>query len=150
MRYVLVDRFLELEQGKRALAVKCVTNGEPFVRGLESYPGPLVLEALLQTGGVLTRAADPGRRTVLGKVTLATFPSCAIAGDRIELEVAMTQSRPDGTMCEGTATVDGRVVATAEFMMVFLPPELTPPETPELREQRRIHMRALGVPGEVA
>ena len=46
MRYVLIDRMLELERGKRALAVKCVTLGEPFLRDQSAYPSALVLEGL--------------------------------------------------------------------------------------------------------
>ena len=148
MRYVLIDRFLELEKGKRARAVKCVTKGEPFVAELGSYPPTLVLEALLQTGGVLARlGAGSGMRSVLGKVDRAEFPAEAYPGDRIELHVAATLSRPEGTLCEGVATVDGRVVGKAEFMIVFLPEGMAPPETPELREHRRLLAQALGIPG---
>jgi len=149
MRYVLVDRFLELEKGKRARAVKCVTLGEPFLRDLPAYPSALVLEALLQTGGVLARAtAGPGRTSVLGKVNRAEFPAECHPGDRIDLEVTALLSRPDGTLCEGTATVDGKLVGRAEFMIIFLPPELAPSPNEAVRERRRQLMRALRVPVE--
>jgi len=149
MRYVLIDRFLELEKGKRARAVKCVTKGEPFVGELGTYPPTLVLEALLQTGGVLARlSAGRGMRSVLGKVDRAEFPAEARPGDRIELDVAATLSRPEGTLCEGVATVDGKVVGKAEFMIVFLPEGMAPPETDELREHRRLLAQALRIPGE--
>jgi 3-hydroxyacyl-[acyl-carrier-protein] dehydratase len=151
MRYVLVDRFLELEQGKRARAVKCVTRGEPFVAGLDAYPPTLVLEALLQAGGALARSGAPkGARTVLGKVERAEFPAAARAGDRIVLDVETVLSRPEGTLCTGVATVDGNVVGKAEFMIVFLPEGLGPPEAPEIRERRRLLARALGLPAEGA
>jgi 3-hydroxyacyl-[acyl-carrier-protein] dehydratase len=151
MRYVLVDRFLELEKGKRARAVKCVTNGERFVRRLASYPRTLVLEALLQTGGVLARAGAGFTRTsVLGKVERAEFPGDARAGDRIELEVNVVLSRPEGTLCEGVASVDGRAVARAEFLIVFVPDEAVPPPDARRAERRRDLMRALRVPSEGA
>jgi 3-hydroxyacyl-[acyl-carrier-protein] dehydratase len=151
MRYVLIDRFLELEQGKHARAVKCVTRGEPFAADFETYPSPLVLEALLQAGGVLARASDGGgRMTVLGKVTRAEFPGAARPGDRIELAVEAVQLRPDGTMCEGVATVGDKVVGRAEFMIVFLPPELTPPADAEIVRRRRLLMESLRVPLEQA
>jgi len=146
MRYVLVDKFLELEAGSRARAVKCVTRGEGFVNDLSHYPAPLVLEALLQTGGVLTRAsAGPGAMSVLGKVNRASFPAHAYAGDRIELDVTIAVSRPEGTLCEGVATVDGREVGRAEFMIVLLPPEMTPPPDEERDERRRLLASALGI-----
>ena len=146
MRYVLVDRFLELAAGERARAVKCVTRGEPFLRALPFYPPALVLEAMLQTGGALSRAgAGPRQMSVLGKVSSASFPSHAHAGDRIEIEVRIALSRPEGTLCEGVATVDGREVGRAEFMIVLLPPEMTPPPDPEQDGRRLLLARALGL-----
>jgi 3-hydroxyacyl-[acyl-carrier-protein] dehydratase len=147
MRYVLVDRFLELEGGRRAKAVKCVTRGEGFLGEGEAYPPTLVLEAILQSGGTIARlVAAPGTRTMLGKVERATFPAEARPGDRIVIEVDAILSRPEGTMCRGAARVDGKVVAEAEFMMVFLPAALTPKESPEAREQRRMLWASLGIP----
>jgi len=153
MRYVLIDRFLELDPGRRARAVKCVTLGEPFLRGLEVFPSPLVLEAMLQTGGVLARAATGfTRMSVLGKVESAEFPSHARPGDRIELDVKVALSRPEGTMCEGVATVGGagggvpRVVGRASFLIVYVPEEMAPPADAAREEQRRRLMRALRVP----
>jgi len=145
MRYVLIDRFLELERGERARAVKCVTRGEPFVG--DAYPSALVLEALLQTGGVLARSGS-GFKTmsVLGKVERAAFPVEAHPGDRIQLDVRAVRTRPEGTVCEGVATVDGKVVGEAEFMIVFLPEELAPPQDPGVTEVRRNLMRALAIP----
>jgi 3-hydroxyacyl-[acyl-carrier-protein] dehydratase len=148
MRYVLVDRFLELEKGKHVRAVKCVTRGEGFLSGMSaSYPSALVLEALLQAGGVLTRASSgAGRRSVLGRVQRAEFPAEAHPGDRIDLEVKIVLSREEGTLCEGVATVDAKPVGRAEFMIVYVPPEMVPPSDPALEEHRRLLQRALHVP----
>jgi len=147
MRYVLVDRFLELEAGERAQAVKCVTRGEPFVDDQPFFPSTLVLEALLQTGGALTRVSAGGSAmSVLGKVNRARFPGRAQPGDRILLDVNVALSRPEGTLCEGIATVDGDVIAEAEFMIVLLPPQLTPPPDAERDERRRELASALGIP----
>ncbi|MHC4547922.1 MAG: hotdog family protein [Planctomycetota bacterium] len=149
MRYVLIDRFLELEKGERARAVKCVTRGEPFVRELAAYPSALVLEALLQTGGVLARSGSGfTQMSVLGKVERAEFPAQAHPGDRILLDVTAVLSRPEGTLCEGVATVDGAVVARAEFMIVFVPPDMIPPPDPQVTRHRQELMRALAIPSE--
>lgn len=147
MRYVLVDRFLELEPGRRARSVKCVTRGEGFLGDGEAYPPTLVLETILQTGGTVARlVAAPGTRTMLGKVERATFPELALPGDRIDCEVNAILSRPEGTMCHGTAKVGDRIVGEAEFMIVYLPEELTPVESPAAREQRRLLWASLGIP----
>jgi len=147
MRYVLVDRFLELEGGRRAKSVKCVTRGEGFLGASDDYPQALVLETILQTGGTVARlVAAPGTRTMLGKVERATFPSTARPGDQIMIEVNVILSRPEGTMCHGVARVDGRTVGEAEFMIVYLPEALTPKESPAAREQRRLLWQALQIP----
>lgn len=147
MRYVLIDRFLELNRGVSARAVKCVTKGEPFLRELPAYPPSLVLEALLQTGGVLARTGAPeGTMSVLGKVNRAEFPERAQAGDRIVLDVKAVQVREDGTMCEGVARVGDTIVGEAEFMIVFLPADMAPPPDPERLRHRRTLMRALALP----
>jgi len=150
MRYILIDRLLELERGKRARAVKCVTLGEGFLVGLDGYPAALVLEALLQVGGILARSqVGPDTRSALGKVEHAEFPDVAVAGDRIDLEANVILSRAEGKLCEGLASVNGKVIARARFMIIYLPPELMPPPDPEVDEQRRLLYQALGVPWEV-
>ena len=107
MKYVLVDRFLELEAGRRAKSVKCVTAGEGVLGEADEYPPTLVLETILQTGGTVARlVAAPGTRTMLGKVERARFPSAARPGDRIVCDVEAILSRPEGTMCRGVARVD--------------------------------------------
>jgi 3-hydroxyacyl-[acyl-carrier-protein] dehydratase len=147
MKYVLVDRFLELEAGRRARSVKCVTTGEGFLGPNDEYPPTLVLETILQTGGTVARlVAAPGTRTMLGKVERARFPSMARPGDRIVCDVDAILSRPEGTMCRGVASVDGRVVGEAEFMIIYLPEALTPKESPAAREQRRLLWQSLGIP----
>ena len=143
MRYILVDRFLELSEGKRARAVKCVTLGEPFLQALPAYPSALVLEGLLQTGGVLARSATGFRRmSVLGSVSKAEFPGAARPGDRIEFDVSIGLTRPEGVLCEGTATVEGEIVARAEFMIVYVPREMAPGMDRKTYRRRRNLMRA--------
>ena len=82
-----------------------------------------MLEALLQTGGVLARASGGAdRASVLGKVNRAEFPSEAHAGDRILLDVDAVQEREDGTICEGTVQQDwGEKIKMCRTCEVFTP-----------------------------
>jgi len=147
MKYLLVDRFLELSPGEHARAVKCVTYGEPYLNDLPHFPPPLVLEGMLQTGGVLTRAVVRfSRRSVVGTVSRAEFPGLARPGDRIEYDVRVALRREEGTLCEGVARVGGREIARAEFMIVFVPPERAPPRDPAEEQRTNNLLRAWQVP----
>ncbi len=150
MRYVLVDRFEELERGERAVAYKCVTRGERFMAARSTYPPTLVLETLFQCAGAVLRSADAfTRRSMLGKVERAEFPALARPGDRIRIEVDAILSRPEGKLFEGTATVDGTVVGRARFMMLLVPEEMEPPRDPAREAVDYARRRALRVPIEL-
>lgn len=111
------------------------------------YPSPLVLEAMLQAGGALLRSESGfSRMTVLGKVERAEFMGRARPGDRIEIEVSSSLSRPEGKLCEGTASVDGAPLARAEFMILYVPDDMAPGVDPEREERARLLRRALKVP----
>ena len=55
--FLLVDRVLELEPGRRVVALKNVTCNEPFFQGhwpgRPIMPGVLILEALAQAAGIM-------------------------------------------------------------------------------------------------
>ena len=64
--FLLVDRVLELEPGRRVLALKNVSCNEPFFQGhwpgRPIMPGVLIVEALAQAAGImLADDRRPGR-----------------------------------------------------------------------------------------
>lgn len=150
MRYALIDRFVEVEKGERLRAIKCVTRGEAFMAEREFYPSPLVLESMLQAGGALLRSANGFRRhSVLGKVDRVEFHGRARPGDRIQIDVNAILSRPEGKLCRGEASVEGTTIATAEFMILTMPPELEPPFDKERERTEYERRRALRMPREL-
>ncbi|MGQ0613628.1 MAG: 3-hydroxyacyl-ACP dehydratase FabZ family protein [Planctomycetaceae bacterium] len=151
MRYLLVDRFVELVVGRKARAIKCVTKGEPFLADLPAYPAALVLESMFQTAGHLTRAAVDFRRTsMLGKVESAEFPGEALPGDRMEVEVTILVARQEGNLCEARATVGERLVGKARFLILFMPPEAEPELTADQAARRSRFLQAVALRGEEA
>lgn len=54
--FLLVDKVLEVEPGKKCVAIKNVTANEPFFQGhfpqMPIMPGVLIVEALAQTSGI--------------------------------------------------------------------------------------------------
>ena len=125
--FLLVDRVVEFEPGKRILAWKNVTGNDPFFQGHfpghPVMPGVLVLAALAQTGGLLTQmtreaAGGPASDNMfyLVKIDAAKFSRMIVPGDRIELEVVLKRVIRNMAMYVGTARVDGETAACAEIL----------------------------------
>jgi 3-hydroxyacyl-[acyl-carrier-protein] dehydratase len=122
--FLLVDRVLECEPGKRVLAYKNVSGNEAFFQGHfpnhAVMPGVLVIEAMAQAGGVLTqlthRAALGERLSYLVKVDEAKFSRMVVPGDRLDLEVTIKREIRNMTLYAGIARVDGQQVACAQVL----------------------------------
>ena len=122
--FLLIDRVVEVEPGKRVLCYKNVSGNEHFFQGhfpdRPVMPGVLVSEALAQAGGVLTQMTHgggvEGRLSYLVKVDNAKFSSMVVPGDRLDLEVELKREIRNMTLYAGVARVDGRQVACAEIL----------------------------------
>jgi 3-hydroxyacyl-[acyl-carrier-protein] dehydratase len=121
--FLLVDRVVELEPHKRVLAYKNVTCNEPFFNGHfpghPVMPGVLVIEALAQAGGLLTRFSGHGADDslfYLVKVDNARFTKMVVPGDRLELDVTLKRTIRNMGLYVGIARVDGQEVASAEIL----------------------------------
>ena len=122
--FLLIDRVVELEPGRRVLCYKNVSGNEHFFQGhfpdRPVMPGVLVIEALAQAGGVLTQMTHgggvEGRLSYLVKVDNAKFSSMVVPGDRLDLEVEIKREIRNMTLYGGVARVDGKQVACAEIL----------------------------------
>lgn len=122
--FLLVDRVVEFESGKRILAYKNLTMNEEFFQGhfpnQPVMPGVLVIEALAQAGGILFQlthdnTAD-GKLFYLVKVDNARFSKMIVPGDRLDLEVTLKRKIRNMAQYTGVARVDGEDVACADFL----------------------------------
>ena len=135
MRWIWIDKFVEFESGRRAVALKNVTLAEDHlhdhVPGYPIHPPSLMIEGMAQTGGVLVgEAFDFKEKVVLAKVTRATFHCHVVPGDQIRLEaVVVGEIRPEGASIEGRITCNGRLVAEIEMMYAHLDQSRAPQET---------------------
>lgn len=116
--FLLVDRIIELEEGKRVVGIKNVTSNEFWVPGhfpgKPLMPGVLILEALAQTGAVLVllSTGDPQSKLLLfAGVDEGKFRRPVVPGDQLRLECEMVQQRPSACRMQGRAFVDGKMVA---------------------------------------
>jgi 3-hydroxyacyl-[acyl-carrier-protein] dehydratase len=123
--FLLLDRVLELEPGKRIVAVKNVTINEPYFIGhfphIPVMPGVLMIEALAQAAGVLSfrtlgRASDPSSVFYFVGIDGARFKRPVGPGDQLRLEVEILRFARSISKFRGVATVDGAVAAEAELM----------------------------------
>ncbi len=123
---LLVDRIVERDD-QRIVGIKNVTVNEPFFQGhfpgQPIMPGVLIVEAMAQTGGLLTmgKIENPEEKIVLFLgIDKARFRRPVVPGDQLRMEVEIVQFR--GTTCrmKGEATVDGELAAEAEMMATVI------------------------------
>lgn len=123
--FLLVDRVLEVEEGKRALGIKNVSANEEFFNGhFPDYPvmpGVLIVEALAQVGAVamLKKEENRGRLAFFTGIDNCRFKKQVKPGDQLRLEVEIIRSRGALGKGKATATVDGEIVCEAEIMFAL-------------------------------
>ncbi len=123
--FLLVDRILELEEGKRAIGIKNITANENFFNGhFPDYPvmpGVLIVEALAQVSAVvmLTKKGNEGRLGLLAGIDKCRFKKQVKPGDQLRLEIEITRLKGPIGKCKGIATVDGELVCEAEITFAF-------------------------------
>ncbi|SRR5690606_17890386 len=123
--FLLIDKILEIEEGKRAVGIKNVTVNEPFFNGhFPDYPvmpGVLIIEALAQVGAVaiLKKEENRGRLAFFAGIDNCRFKKQVKPGDRLNLEVVMTRLRGPIGKGKGIATVDGELVCETEIMFAL-------------------------------
>ena len=125
MRWIWIDKFLELESGSHAKAVKNITLAEEHLHdhfpGFPVMPGSLMLEGMAQTGGILLGEKNNFEHiVVLAKVPKVVYHSWACPGDTlIYTAKLLSDNEKGGTVaCEGH--VGDRLVVEAEIVFFHL------------------------------
>lgn len=124
--FVLVDRVLECEPGKRILAMKNVSFNEPHFPGhfpeRPIMPGVLQIEALAQAAALLCAAEEKDllrkKGVLLTGIEKARFREPVVPGDQAMLEVTISAHRGPLWKFEGSVRVGEKTCTEASFSAV--------------------------------
>nr|WP_121444728.1 3-hydroxyacyl-ACP dehydratase FabZ [Brockia lithotrophica] len=127
--FLLVDRILELDPGRRAVGIKAVSMSDPVLSGhfpgYPVYPGVLVVEALAQVGALLVLESQRDRNllAMFGGIDRFRFRRPVVPGDVLRLEVELLWQRGRAGKGYGKASVEGEVAAEGELSFGLVPRE---------------------------
>jgi len=122
--YIMIDKVVEVEPGKQAVAIKNVSGNDIFFLGhfpdRAIMPGTAIIEAMAQTAIIIFRAGKKGknynRKTAyLGSVK-ARFLRPVFPGDQLKIKAVSVKSLPAGAFVSAEAFVDNRKVSEAELV----------------------------------
>lgn len=129
--FLLVDRIVELEPGKRAVGIKNVSMGDGFFQGhFPDYPvmpGVLIVEAIAQVGAValLMEEEYRGRIAFFAGIDGVRFKRQVKPGDTLRLEIEMGQMKRGIGTGSGRATVNGELACRGDLMFALGPAPTT-------------------------
>ena len=116
MRWLLIDRFTQIDKGKVAKGIRSVTRSEGAL--VDSYPcypvmpSSLLLEMMAQVGGVLVGATiDFSREVVLAKVSAAEFFGPVVPPSTLEIESRLGELGEDAAMTDCQILMEGKLMA---------------------------------------
>ena len=132
--FLLLDRMVELNPGKKGIGIKNVTINEPFFQGHfpghPVMPGVLILESMAQVAGILAFASAGSMEEVeknmedkviyFMSIDKVKFRQPVIPGDQLRQEVELTRNRGNVASFEGKAYVGDTLVAEAQMKAILI------------------------------
>ena len=136
MRWIWIDKFIEFESGKRAVALKNVTLAEEYLHdhfpGFAVMPECLMIEAMAQTAGILVgQARDFKEKVILAKIKKCAFFNYVRPGDTLILETAIESLADEAASTTGKITCGDKLIAEIELMFSHIDQNLAGKQFPK-------------------
>jgi UDP-3-O-[3-hydroxymyristoyl] N-acetylglucosamine deacetylase/3-hydroxyacyl-[acyl-carrier-protein] dehydratase len=124
--FLLIDRVIELDGFRRAVAIKNVSINEPFFQGhwpgQPIMPGVLQLEAMAQLAGVLLlrKLENTGKLAVLWSIDKVKLRGAVVPGDQLRIEVDTIRAKPTLGHVQARCKVGGKLMAEAQLKFTLI------------------------------
>ena len=120
--FLLVDRIIEIELGKKIVGIKNLTINEPFFQGhfpgRPVMPGVLQMEAMAQVAGILLNKmfGGEGKISFFAAIDNARFRRPVVPGDQLRMEIKIINAKPRLSKVHAKAFVEDKLVSEADLM----------------------------------
>ena len=136
MRWIWIDKFVEFNSGKSAVAVKNVTLAEEHLHdhfpGFPVMPETLMIEAMAQTAGILVgEARGFQEKVILAKISKAVFFDYVKPGDTIRLHARIESLTAEAAGTSGKITCNDKVIGEIDLMFSHIDKNLGGREFPQ-------------------
>jgi len=136
MRWIWIDKFIEFNSCRNAVAVKNVTLAEEHLHdhfpGFPVMPETLMIEAMAQTAGILVGEAKKFQeKVILAKVKKAVFHDYVTPGDTLRLDATIETIAAEAASTSGTITCGDKLVAQIDLMFSHIDKNLAGKEFPQ-------------------
>lgn len=124
--FLLVDRILEMEPGKRAVGLKAVTVNEPHFLGhfpgKAIMPGVLLIESMAQVGGMMMLAMEEhrGKLAYLAAIENTRFRNPVVPGDVFITEAKLVKARGNMGKVHVEGRVNGQLAVESDIMFALV------------------------------
>ncbi|MFB3891066.1 MAG: 3-hydroxyacyl-ACP dehydratase FabZ family protein [Phycisphaerae bacterium] len=136
MRWIWIDRFLEFEPLKRAVAIKNVSLAEEHVHdhweAFPIHPPSLMIEGMAQTAGILVgQARDFKEKVILAKIAKAEFADIVVPGDQVTYEATIETIAPEAASTRGVVRKNGKQIGVVDLMFSHIDQNLSGVKFPD-------------------